>query len=155
MNDNSNDAIIDEAEKLLQKLNLNGNSSTDVLIVDDVRANIFLMETILSDTFKVESVQSAAMMWKRLNHHKPKVILLDLMMPYEDGFEVLKKLQQDENLKSIPVIVVSAKDAREDVVKALSMGAKDYIVKPVTEDLLLNKIADILNIDINEISDSE
>jgi PleD family two-component response regulator len=116
------------------------NCAADILIVDDVHANVFLMENMLNDRYLVDSVESAAAMWKYLKHQMPKIILLDLMMPFENGFEILQKMKQDSNLSNIPVIVVSARDSREDVIKATKLGAIDYIAKPVDEAILKRKI---------------
>ena len=119
-------------------------ASSDILIVDDVHANVFLLENLLADTYRVESVNKADAMWKYLKNTKPGLILLDLMMPDESGFDILQKMQADENLRTIPVIVVTARDSKSDVMKCLKLGAKDYIVKPVDENTLLKKIRNIL-----------
>jgi PleD family two-component response regulator len=117
-----------------------------ILIVDDVRANVYLVENILCDEFKIISASNAAEMWRILKRNKPDLLLLDIMMPYENGFEVLQKIKKDEVLSKIPVIVVSAKDSKEDVVKALSLGAVDYISKPIKEEVIVAKIHKILQI---------
>ena len=61
---------------------------------------------------------------------KPDLILLDVMMPVMDGFEVLKKIRDDEELKAIPVIILSAKGQEQDIVRGFDSGTDDYIVKP-------------------------
>ena len=122
----------------------NNNIPADILIVDDVYANVFLIENMLSEYYCVASVDSANEMRRYLMHSKPKLILLDLMMPFEDGFSILERLAANEDLAKIPVIVVSARDSREDVLKAMRLGAADYVVKPVEETVLLAKIAKIL-----------
>jgi len=73
-------------------------------------------------------------------NEKPMLILLDIMMPEISGFEILQKLASDDNLKDIPVIVISARNQKEDVLQALKLGAKDYMVKPPNMELLLKKI---------------
>lgn len=73
-------------------------------------------------------------------NEKPMLILLDIMMPEINGFEILQKLSADENLKDIPVIIISARNQKEDVLQALKLGAKDYMVKPPNVELLLKKI---------------
>ena len=116
----------------------------DILIVDDVHANVFMMENMLNDRYIVHSVESAVGMWKYLKHRIVRLILLDLMMPFENGFEILEKLRADERLKKIPVVVVSAKDSRDDVIKATMLGAVDYIAKPVDEKILLKKVSKVI-----------
>ncbi|MEJ5273635.1 MAG: response regulator, partial [Spirochaetota bacterium] len=66
--------------------------------------------------------------------------LLDIMMPEISGFEVLQKLAEDEKTKDIPVIIISARNQKEDVLQALKLGAKDYMVKPPNVEVLLKKI---------------
>jgi CheY-like chemotaxis protein len=138
---------LSEADQLLDKLN--GTITPDgrpvIAVVDDVRANVFLVESILSEDYNVITAMSAAELWKYLQRKTPDLILLDLMMPYENGFEVLEKMKADPAMKKIPVIVVTAKDNREDVIKATKLGAADYITKPVKDDVLLTKISKVLN----------
>ena len=134
------------ADELLSKMEDFGKQA-DILIVDDVYANVFLVENIIPEEFTTVSVTSAHELWKYIRTRLPRLILLDLMMPFEDGFTVLKKLAADERLKKIPVIVLSAKDTREDVVRAMKLGAVDYIVKPVDEKSLLKKIRKDLGIE--------
>lgn len=137
----SADALI---EKLQEGLPGPANGRPVILAVDDVRANIFLIESILLDEFNVVSASKTSDMWQYLKRRKPDLILLDLMMPEEDGFAVLEKLKADPDMMKIPVIVVTAKDTREDVIKATRLGALDFITKPVKDDILLSKVHKIL-----------
>ena len=75
---------------------------------------------------------------------KPDLILLDIMMPEMDGFEVCKKLKSDPETADIPVIMVSAASHAESVQKGLDAGASDYIVKPFEPEQLERKLASIL-----------
>ena len=133
-----------EFESLLQADNSVKKKKKTILIVDDIHANVFLVESILTGDFFVLKAETASEMWRILKASPPDLILLDLMMPFESGFEILPKLKHDPMLTGIPVIVISARDSREDVLKAMSLGARDYIAKPVTEDVLLSKISMIL-----------
>ncbi|MCR4421396.1 MAG: response regulator [Exilispira sp.] len=74
------------------------------------------------------------------DNEKPMLILLDIMMPEISGFEILQKLSEDDRTKDIPVIIISARNQKEDVLQALKLGAKDYMVKPPNVELLLKKI---------------
>lgn len=76
--------------------------------------------------------------------HKPDLILLDIMMPKTDGFEVLKRLKEDEKTMPIPVIMLTAKDDDEYRIKATGLYCDDYIVKPVGLEPLQSKIETIL-----------
>ncbi len=81
---------------------------------------------------------------KAIKADKPDLILLDVMMPVMDGYEVLRRLKEDENLKSIPVIMLTARAQEKDVVKGIDMGAEDYITKPFHPAELLARVKRIL-----------
>ena len=81
---------------------------------------------------------------KAIKEDKPDLILLDVMMPVMDGYEVLRRLKEDENLKSIPVIMLTARAQEKDVVKGIDMGAEDYITKPFHPAELLARVKRIL-----------
>ncbi len=75
---------------------------------------------------------------------KPDLILLDVMMPVMDGYEVLRRVKEDENLKNIPVVMLTAKAQERDVVKGIDLGADDYITKPFHPAELLARVKRIL-----------
>ncbi len=75
---------------------------------------------------------------------KPDLILLDVMMPVMDGYEVLRRVKEDENLKSIPVVMLTARAQEKDVVKGIDLGAEDYITKPFHPAELLARVKRIL-----------
>ncbi|TET08361.1 response regulator [Candidatus Aerophobetes bacterium] len=75
---------------------------------------------------------------------KPDLILLDVMMPVMDGYEVLRRVKEDENLKNIPVVMLTAKAQERDVVKGIDLGADDYITKPFHPAELLARVKKIL-----------
>ena len=79
------------------------------------------------------------------NSQKPDLILLDVMMPVMDGFQVLKKLKTDPDTKEIPVIMLTAKSQERDVVTGLESGAEDYVVKPFSFPELLARINSALD----------
>ena len=81
---------------------------------------------------------------KAIKEDKPDLILLDVMMPVMDGYEVLRRLKEDENLKSIPVIMLTARAQERDVVKGIDLGAEDYITKPFHPAELLARVKRIL-----------
>lgn len=81
---------------------------------------------------------------KAIRADKPDLILLDVMMPVMDGYEVLRRLKEDENLKSIPVVMLTARAQEKDVVKGIDMGAEDYITKPFHPAELLARVKRIL-----------
>ena len=81
---------------------------------------------------------------KAIKADKPDLILLDVMMPVMDGYEVLRRLKEDEDLKSIPVIMLTARAQEKDVVKGIGSGAEDYITKPFHPAELLARVKRIL-----------
>lgn len=79
-----------------------------------------------------------------LEQRKVDLVLLDIMMPLADGYSFCKALKEDARFKSIPVIFCTAKASREDIAAAISAGGIDYIVKPFTKDIVLGKVAKVL-----------
>ena len=75
---------------------------------------------------------------------RPRLVVLDLLLPGRDGFEVINSLKADAATARIPVMVLSVKDREEDVVKALNLGAEDYVGKPFSTQELLARIRKIL-----------
>ena len=77
---------------------------------------------------------------------RPDIIILDLTMPIMDGLEMLSKLKSDSELKSIPVIMLTAEAGRENVLKIAKLGVRDYLVKPFKEDLLIDRVGRIIDL---------
>lgn len=83
---------------------------------------------------------------KALSLEKPDLILLDLVMPIMDGFKVLTSIKADPNLASIPVVVFSAKGATDEITKAVSSGASDFLIKAsTTPNKVVEKIKEVLS----------
>ncbi len=103
----------------------------EILIVDDRPDNLKVLGDILrGEGYKVRPVTSGAFALQVAGKEKPDLMLLDIMMPGLDGFEVCTRLKADEGLKDVPVIFISALNDTSDIVRALSMGGADYITKP-------------------------
>ena len=102
-----------------------------VLIVDDEPANISLLNEVLKTDYRIMVAKDGkrALLVAQSNP-PPDLILLDIVMPELDGYEVLKRLKADEDTKNIPIIFVTSKDKDQDETKGLEMGAVDYIHKP-------------------------
>jgi len=113
------------------------SGKSTVLIVDDTAANIELLHAILQDNYKVKVATNGA---RALNlagrDPRPDIILLDIMMPEMDGYEVCRRLKDDSQTSSIPVIFITAKSQVEDERKGLALGAVDYITKPFDADIV-------------------
>ena len=116
-------------------------SKYTVLAVDDVPLNLILVEKILQRyNFKVKKANGGQEALDMIAAEKPSLLLLDLMMPNVDGFDVLAALSKSEETSNIPVVILSALNSESDIEKALSNGAKDFVTKPILMDKLLNCI---------------
>jgi len=117
------------AKKVLNSKNQNP-SGKKILVIEDDR---FLRELIarkLSDEgFVVVEAMDGEKGIKKVKEENPDLVLLDLILPGIDGFEVLSRMKKDESLKSIPVIILSNLGQKEEVEKGLKMGAVDYLIK--------------------------
>lgn len=94
--------------------------------------------------FKADGFENAEDFYVSLEKKLPDIILLDIMIPGQDGFQVLKYIKMTERYKSIPVIMVSAKDSEIDKVKALDLGADDYLSKPFGVMELISRVKAVL-----------
>jgi len=105
--------------------------SPKILIVDDEPNNLDILHHCLQEAgFKVPAVKSGEAALKRVNHIKPDLILLDVMMPGIDGFETCRRLKKNEVTKNTPIIFITGKTDSVDKIKGLEIGAVDYISKP-------------------------
>jgi two-component system, cell cycle response regulator len=112
-----------------------------VLVVDDVEANVRLLEAKLQfEYYTVLTAFSGEEALKVARESNPDVILLDVMMPGLDGFETCRRLKDDPGTRHIPVVMVTALDQREDRNKGLSVGADDFLSKPIDDVTLLARV---------------
>ena len=131
------------------KLSLNPNidpSKVNILVVDDIPLNVLLVKKMLQPLgFSTEEAEDGVVAMEMISREKPDLVLLDLMMPRMNGFEVLRRLRADEATKSIPVIILSALNSNDDVAKGIAMGAEDYITKPIIMERLQNSVIEQVN----------
>ena len=119
----------------------------NILIVDDIPANLKVLGDMLKvDGYKVRPVPNGALALQAAEKEKPDLILLDIMMPDMDGYEVCFKLKENKNLSGIPVIFISALNDTDDIVKALNSGGADYITKPFKAEEVKARVATQLKI---------
>ena len=115
-------------------------TDSKILIVDDIPKNIQMAMNILkNEGYKMFYAKSGEMTLKLVNEHDFDLILLDIMMPDMNGFEVCTKLKNEEKTKNIPIIFLSGKDSSQDVEQAYECGGIDYVVKPFVTIELITK----------------
>ena len=119
-----------------------------ILVVDDNRNNIFLIKEVLSEQGygNILMASSGSQAISIIDERKPDLILLDIMMPDMDGYEVCSILQQDEEVSDIPVIMLTAKTTTEDLKKGFEVGAFDYIPKPFSDVELVARVQSALKL---------
>jgi PleD family two-component response regulator len=119
----------------------NPKKSGYVLIVDDQPNNLRLLSTTLTEAgYRVRNAISGKMALMGIEKALPQLILLDIMMPQMDGYELCQHLKSDERTQHIPVIFLSALDNEWDKVKAFDVGGSDYITKPFQVKEVLSRV---------------
>src|SRR5436853_2344088 len=118
-----------------------------VLVVDDVPTNVKLLEARLSaEYFDVLTATSGAEALAICERAECDVVLLDVMMPDMDGFEVCRRLKSDPRTHHIPVIMVTALDQPSDRVRGLEAGADDFLTKPVSDIALIARVRSLVRL---------
>lgn len=112
-----------------------------VMVVDDAYSELQVMETILrSAGHDVVTYLDGDQLEEKIVKERPDVVLLDIVMPKRNGFEVLRALRKDDRTRQTRVIVVSSKNQESDRVWGLRQGADEYLPKPFTPDQLLTAV---------------
>jgi putative two-component system response regulator len=111
-----------------------------IFVVDDSNVNLLTAKEALSQDYNVFTLSSAAVMFELLDNVSPDLILLDILMPEINGFEALKKLKADVRYASIPVIFLTSKNDASAEVLGFELGVVDFISKPFSQPVLLNRI---------------
>ena len=116
------------------------SSDGHVLIIDDSINNIELLSDILGDYYEVMFANTGTKALQMASDLLPDLILLDIVMPEIDGYELIKQLKDDPETALIPVIFITAKSSKEDMIKGFELGAVDYIAKPFYEQEVLVRV---------------
>jgi two-component system, sensor histidine kinase and response regulator len=115
-----------------------------ILIVDDSSTNNLLFQHLLEEEgYTVIIADNGEDAIKMADNDRPHLILLDIMLPGVDGFQVLQKLKENEKTKDIPVVMVTAKNDTWSMKKSMDLGAYEYVVKPIQVESFLDKVKDI------------
>jgi two-component system cell cycle response regulator len=112
-----------------------------ILVVDDIEANVRLLEAKLSaEYYEVITASDGPTALAMAASERPDIILLDVMMPGMDGFQVCRRLKDDVETRHVPVVLVTALDGRSDRVAGLEAGADDFLTKPIDDVMLMARV---------------
>lgn len=111
-----------------------------VLIVDDSAANLSLLFGLLHESYTVKAVNHGAKALAMVNQDEPDLILLDIMMPDIDGYEVCRVLKANPRTQHIPVIFLTSKNEVENEEMGMALGAVDYITRPISPEILMSRL---------------
>lgn len=116
-----------------------------ILVVDDDPAILELITLRLDLAgYETRTARDGADALRAIHETKPAAMILDINMPYMDGFEVLERLRGSGALARLPTMVLTARNNVEDVRRAISLGARDYMAKPFDDRMLLSRVARLL-----------
>jgi twitching motility two-component system response regulator PilH len=112
-----------------------------ILVVDDSKTELHFLSDLLSrEGFTVATAQNGEEAMRRLGEDKPDVILMDVVMPGQNGFQLTRAITRDPRFVDVPVIMCTSKNQETDKVWGMRQGARDYVVKPVDPKQLIAKI---------------
>ena len=114
---------------------------TKILVVDDSKTELYHLSDLLGKNgFTVRTAENGDEAMRRLAEDKPDLILMDVVMPGANGFQLTRSITRDPRFADVPVIMCTSKNQETDKVWGMRQGARDYIVKPVQAEELLAKI---------------
>ena len=129
--------------------------ATIYIVEDDVNIREIERYALKNSGYQVEEFECGADLFKRLESKVPALILLDIMLPNEDGLDILTKIRADKNTAKVPIIMVTAKTSELDKVKGLDLGADDYISKPFGVMELISRVKALLRRTTNAQEESQ
>ena len=112
-----------------------------ILLVDDSKTELHYLSDVLARRgYQVRTAENGADAMRRLDEDTPDLILMDVVMPGQNGFQLTRSITRDVRFASVPVIMCTSKNQETDKVWGMRQGARDYIVKPVDAEELVSKI---------------
>ena len=112
-----------------------------ILVVDDSKTELHHLSDVLGKRgFSVRTAENGEEAMRRLEEEKPQLILMDVVMPGQNGFQLTRAITRDPRFADVPVIMCTSKNQETDKVWGMRQGARDYIVKPVNAEELMAKI---------------
>jgi twitching motility two-component system response regulator PilH len=112
-----------------------------ILLVDDSKTELHYLSDLLGRRgYSVRTAENGEEAMRRLNEDKPDLILMDVVMPGQNGFQLTRAITRDPRFSDVPVIMCTSKNQETDKVWGMRQGARDYVVKPVDADELVAKI---------------
>ena len=112
-----------------------------ILVVDDSKTELHHLSDVLGKRgYTVRTAENGVEAMRRLEEEKPDLILMDVVMPGQNGFQLTRAITRDVRFANVPVILCTSKNQETDKVWGMRQGARDYIVKPVNADELIAKI---------------
>ena len=115
-----------------------------ILIIEDVELNRDLLVQLLEDDYEILTASDGLVGLELTGREHPDLVLMDMSIPNLDGWEATRRIKANEELKTIPVIALTAHAMRGDQEKALAAGCDDYISKPIDETMLFEKVKRLL-----------
>lgn len=117
-----------------------------ILIVDDIPLNVLLIDKMLAKfKFQILKANCGTDALKIIEEQKPHILLLDLMMPGIDGYQVTEQVRRTVSKEEMPIVILSALNANDDISKAMALGADEFITKPVMMERLHNIVINLVN----------
>lgn len=113
-------------------------------VEDDAAIRDIEVYALRSTGFEAKGFEDGTSFWEALQHERPQLVILDVMLPGIDGTELLKKIRASTKFRDLPVIMATAKGAEYDIIQSLDLGADDYIVKPFGVMELISRIKAVL-----------
>lgn len=116
-----------------------------IVAVDDSNITLKRLTKVLGEQYDLHAFSVGNRALKFLKDRTPDLVILDIDMPEINGYEMLKSIRETEHLKNVPVLFLTSNNDKSNVIKAVTEGVNDYVVKPIDEEILMKKIHTFLN----------